>query len=352
MRKLFLVLGMVVPFVIFPFGEGEGQNKDPQIRFEEREYNWGTAFEGDKVVHVFSFTNTGDGELVIDKVSSSCGCTVALLSEKVIPPGEKGEIKATFDSTRRAGKQTKTITVQSNDPNEPSAKLTITGLIKKYIEVKPDPLNLGTVFRGEPVTQTIRIIPPKTLPNFKITKVESNQPYLVAEVENPGSWGERFTAKFRNLFKKKSGEEKEEVGIPITVTLKPDAPIGRIRANLKIETNDDRKPSLTVRVTGTVSGPIQVVPTAITFQSSQIKQGLTRKVTLTSRKGGLKILKVETNSPHILVETQEKESGKSYEIEVTLSPDAPKGRLQGSLTIQTNFDDQSLIKVPIYGIVQ
>ncbi len=94
-----------------------------KIMFTEEEYDFGKIKEGDVVEHIFSFTNAGNDTLIIAQVRASCGCTAALLSASRIPPKGKGEIKTTFKSKGRAGKQKKTLTVFSNDPESPAKKL-------------------------------------------------------------------------------------------------------------------------------------------------------------------------------------------------------------------------------------
>ncbi len=63
----------------------------------------------------FKFTNTGKGKLVINNVSTSCGCTVADYPKHFIKPGGKGEITVTYDGTKKvAGKFQKSITVYTD----------------------------------------------------------------------------------------------------------------------------------------------------------------------------------------------------------------------------------------------
>lgn len=42
----------------------------PRIEFEEQEYDWGEAMEGDTITHAFRFQNTGSEILKIEKVRS------------------------------------------------------------------------------------------------------------------------------------------------------------------------------------------------------------------------------------------------------------------------------------------
>ena len=43
----------------------------PAIRFEAMRHDFGAVGQGETVRHFFEFTNAGDGELVIEKVSAS-----------------------------------------------------------------------------------------------------------------------------------------------------------------------------------------------------------------------------------------------------------------------------------------
>ena len=50
---------------------GEQDAENPVIKFESKEYDFGEIDQGEKVEHTFSFKNTGDALLVINKVRSS-----------------------------------------------------------------------------------------------------------------------------------------------------------------------------------------------------------------------------------------------------------------------------------------
>ena len=97
----------------------------PVIYFPETQHDFGKVSEGEKVNYTFRFVNKGESELVIKDVKSSCGCTAALLSTSNIKPGQEGTLKVEFDTKNRSGKNSKTVTVQSNDPKDPTKVLTI-----------------------------------------------------------------------------------------------------------------------------------------------------------------------------------------------------------------------------------
>ena len=88
--------------------------KNPVIKFESMEHDFGTIKQGDKVEHIYKFTNEGEGELIISQVKPSCGCTAPEWTKTPVAPGESGEIKVVFDSNGKSGKQRKTVNVHSN----------------------------------------------------------------------------------------------------------------------------------------------------------------------------------------------------------------------------------------------
>lgn len=86
----------------------------PIITLDEAIYEFGEVQEGEKVQHVYTFTNAGKSPLIISNVSASCGCTTPEYSKHPINPGEKGEVTVVFDSHNQVGMQQKIITIMSN----------------------------------------------------------------------------------------------------------------------------------------------------------------------------------------------------------------------------------------------
>ena len=103
------------------------ENKNaPVMTFDERfvlpegiVYDYGTITKGANGVTYFVFTNTGKEPLIIEKASSSCGCTVPKPPTYPILPGVKDSIQVKYD-TNRLGTINKTVTVMSNASNSPT----------------------------------------------------------------------------------------------------------------------------------------------------------------------------------------------------------------------------------------
>lgn len=86
----------------------------PRIKFDKTEHDFGIITEGDIVETVFSFTNSGKSELIITSAKGSCGCTVPEYPKEPIMPGESGQIKVKFNSTKRLNLQQKQVTLTTN----------------------------------------------------------------------------------------------------------------------------------------------------------------------------------------------------------------------------------------------
>lgn len=96
----------------------------PRIYFDKTEHNFGRVISGELVRHSFKFTNKGQEDLILVRVSSSCGCTVPNYSKEPIKPGQKGLIEVIFDTRGRKGYQNKTVTVITNTtPNKTLLKI-------------------------------------------------------------------------------------------------------------------------------------------------------------------------------------------------------------------------------------
>lgn len=101
----------------------------PVISFTEKEVNFGDIVQGDKVAHTFELSNAGTEPLVISNVSATCGCTIPSWPKDPIAPGEKAEIKVSFNSTGKMGAQNSVVRIYSN-ASEPIEKLSLISNVK------------------------------------------------------------------------------------------------------------------------------------------------------------------------------------------------------------------------------
>lgn len=84
-------------------------------------WDWGTIPTIPPVAQTFPIQNTGNEPLLITSVVTSCGCTTASLSSSVIPPGQRADLKVTFDPNfhKTSGPVTRLVWLRTNDPDLP-----------------------------------------------------------------------------------------------------------------------------------------------------------------------------------------------------------------------------------------
>lgn len=105
----------------------EDMAKMATVKFDRTTYDFGNVDEGKTVNYEYTFSNLGKSNLIIRKVNTSCGCTSVAPSGTVIKSGDSGSIKIAFATSGYANRQSKTITVLTNDPKNPSIILRLTG---------------------------------------------------------------------------------------------------------------------------------------------------------------------------------------------------------------------------------
>ena len=104
-------------------------NEGPSIYIENKEYDLGEIRQYGGIVNTtFSVMNKGITDLKINSVSTSCGCTTAKLEDSIITPGSSSILTVFFDPNiheEPEGKFSRTVFLETNDPNEPEAEVRI-----------------------------------------------------------------------------------------------------------------------------------------------------------------------------------------------------------------------------------
>ena len=102
MKKIFLLMMMVVSSMTTVMAQESADKKQAEIKF-------------DKYIHNFGESNVGNAPLVINQAVASCGCTVPEYTKQPVMPGQKGEIKVTYNGAGKfPGHFKKSITVRTN----------------------------------------------------------------------------------------------------------------------------------------------------------------------------------------------------------------------------------------------
>jgi hypothetical protein len=94
--------------------------KGPRIAVEPESFDFGRALQHKTLTKEFVLHNFGSEDLVIDRIDTTCGCTVAELEDKTIEPGESTPLRVNLETKASVGKIERTVIIQSNDPAKKS----------------------------------------------------------------------------------------------------------------------------------------------------------------------------------------------------------------------------------------
>lgn len=90
----------------------------PKLVLPEQFHDFGPIPATNTVDYTFPIRNEGQGTLTISRVYTTCGCTTAELSSRVIPPGKQATLKVIFDPGFHevVGEVRRGVILESNDP--------------------------------------------------------------------------------------------------------------------------------------------------------------------------------------------------------------------------------------------
>jgi hypothetical protein len=92
--------------------------KGPRISVEPQSFDFGRALPGKTLEKQFSLRNFGDADLVVERITTTCGCTAALLDDahKLLKPGQSAQLRVRLETRDYSGKLVRSVLVRSNDP--------------------------------------------------------------------------------------------------------------------------------------------------------------------------------------------------------------------------------------------
>ena len=213
----------------------------PRLVCDEPTYDFGTVDPSTPVEHTFVLRNEGTLTLEITRVHASCGCTVANVTEKSVPPGGESRITSRLSLQGRSGPQSKTIVVDSNDPQQPQTILTLRGVAGAALVAQPAQIMMPRVPMGTRPSANVLISSGDGTP-FSITAVEATDPKLTATVQPV--------------------EDKKTYRVNLELT---EELAGAFNAVVVVRTDHPKRPSIEVPVNFVAAREMMVAPREIVF---------------------------------------------------------------------------------------
>jgi len=211
--------------------------------FKVHEHDFGTVARGSEQKFRFEITNLYKEDVVIDSVRASCGCTIPSIEKQTIKSLESGAILATYNTKSFVGSRGATVTVTISKPFFAEVQLQIDGFIRGDVVFVPGKIELGNIKHGATVTQEVTV-KYAGRSSWKITDVQCDKDYYEVEIID------------RSLV-------ANQVHYRLLIRLKPEAPVGYIKDDLVLITDDADKGKLKLAVTGNVMPPVTVSPASM-----------------------------------------------------------------------------------------
>lgn len=283
----------------------------PSIELSETKHDFGKASEGDQLRHVFTVRNAGSETLEIDRVSTSCGCTAAVLKDKQVAPGASTEIEVKFDTKGRSGPNRKTITIFSNDPKQKRLVAEIKADIEPLLMFEPRALRL-TAQHGEKKTVEAKLIGKLAAQAKPKIKEVKGSDAVKAELV-PGEGGGPALLRL--------AVESKELGVE--------------RGTVELETGLEKPPTLRLSFTCDIRGNITAQRRMYFDPSRENLRQRTTKVTSTREDFVLQRVQVEGPFEAKIIKP---DAGTGYEVQVTLkgAVDPKATPTQGKLFLISN----------------
>ena len=244
----------------------------PSIQVERSIHDFGRITDEASVTTSFRFTNTGTATLKIERIESSCGCTVPALEKLEYAPGESGEVTVEFDPRRREGPQNRAVTIVSNDPVRSRLPLTVRVDVVPLVKIEPRVVQFGQVDKN--TVQAVMIDVVGREPNFEIVDAQLFQ--------TEGLTVEVFEAMPLEI------EGEQVMAGQVLITVLDSAPLGPIVGQVQIRMrggSDDRISTQNISLTGEIVGDIQLLPGRLTFGFLEPGQEFMRRVQVRSADG-------------------------------------------------------------------
>lgn len=115
--------------------EHEAKKKGQELWFDEYLHDYGQITRGSDGLWTFACKNLGETPIVINKVRSTCGCTIPDWTKEPIEPGATGEITIKYN-TALTGTFLKSLYVYSSAANSP-VKIQVKGKVIAGEEENP-----------------------------------------------------------------------------------------------------------------------------------------------------------------------------------------------------------------------
>ena len=331
------------------------------IEFEKTTHDFGKIREEiKKAEYKFVFKNTGDGDLKILKVQTSCGCTASDYPRTPIKPGESSVLTVFYSTTNRPSTFRKSITVTVNNPDKPHTVLYIKGFVipKSKGEESLYPTSIGNL---------------KLMSNHLAFNEMLTTDTRTDSLKIYNKWESPMDIKFEQVPQnikisctKSKLQPKESAYIIVTYDASKKQDFGLVYDRVAIRTNDKTQPLKIINISSRIkqdfskmsSRDLKKAPKMIfnetTHDFGTVAPGTKITYSFTFKNEGkkeLKVLKVKASCGCTTTKLDKRNYKKNEDgsIEIVFNTRGRKGRQHKTITVTTNDPTNPQITLTVRG---
>lgn len=314
----------------------------PKLEIPVRVFNGGRVERGTVLQHSFELRNTGSAPLTVS-ARPGCGCTVVDF-DKIIAPGGVGHVNASLDTKAFKGDITKSVTIDTNDPENAQSVLELVLDVVVAVDVQPQDIIAFDGERGGIAPIELTASSPDGV-KFDIIAAESNDPnYTVKVVAVPGDGSAVPKVKAGTVA---SGASKYAV----TVLVAKDVAIGRSGVTILLKTSHPKAPEVPIQLYANVRGDLEAIPERVTLRLAPTASAETRTqhVAVRGKPGKqFEVKDVQSSSPLIKTSFKAISIGSEYDVTVTYDGPPLLSVLDAHVSVITDDPDQAVLTVVVY----
>ncbi|MEX1232672.1 MAG: DUF1573 domain-containing protein [Planctomycetaceae bacterium] len=282
-----------------------------QKMFEHQKIDFGTIAKGSDARFQLKLKNLYKEDVHISNVKTTCGCSAATPAKTTLVSLEATTIEITMDTQRFSHRKDSNVIVTFDAPFPAEVRIPITSYIRTDVVVTPGAANFGPVEKGLG-GEKILDLAYAGRDDWAITEVINRNEFITAKVIEVGR-----------------GQGKANYKLHFTIS--PDAPIGLLRSQVTIVTNDANGQTVPILVEAKVESDITVTPDNVSL--GLLVPGQTKKVNVVLRsKKPFAIEKIVCDSNREAFQVQlpnpEKELKAIYILPLTLTTPNDPGDFQ------------------------
>ncbi len=277
----------------------------------------------EKAVGYVAVRNVGDAPLVLERIRSTCGCTVAALEVSELAPGAETRVKVEVVPQQVGGFSiNKQISVHTNDPSQPVVPVNIRGEIFPVYEYEPRFFDLGVFEKGEEREASIL---------FR----GNGDPVRIDRITTwPGAEG--FEVQEQEL----PEAEWRTPGIPeyrITFRATPLAPSGKLTNVLLVHTSAATNSTLRIPVEADIRS-FYSLSRRVAFVGPVTSGATMENVLDVTAERPIELTQVQSSLPELIPQVRYSEDRRIATIDFVVAPDAAHGFRVGTLDLAISAD--------------